>query len=479
MQRTSCATQRSGGTIEGSASAPLFAGERAPARRGSNGGVIVKRSFRAAVLAGAIAASFVIPLAQAEAAPAAPVCKVADASLAMNPIPASADCAPTTTHRPLATAALAAAAASLPAGSTAIHGAVPFDTTNGDILAITKINGAASNLIAFGGNFTAVITPNGVSHPATNLAVVNESTGDLVYAGNANSYVRALSSGNGVLYVGGDFTTIAGVARNHLAALSSTFAVSSWNPAPGSRVRAVAAGALGVYYGGDGGSVKMANFTSGAAIWSQPISGGAVKAITITPDGSDIFVGGLFEFYGTLSQHGLIKAVASTGAPITAFNAHLKTDSNVGPYGSYDGEEAIAFAMPADGSRLVTGIGGHGEDEIKIFDPTTGALIWGKVLIGDGQAVGVVGTTYVVGYHRNNPNNVYPYPYFAAQLEASNAQLTNWDPGLTGDQSNADGGNNGVQAIYVDQAAKELFVAGAFTTVFGAPHKSLIAYTFG
>jgi hypothetical protein len=431
-------------------------------------------SFRAALLACVLTVSLAAIIDNAAAANS---CTVIDAPRALNPIPASADCPPTAGARAVRSAPTAAAA--LPAPSTAIHAAVPFDTTNGDILAITKISGAASNLIAFGGNFTAVITPDGKSHPATNLAVVNQSTGAVVYGGNANSYVRALSSRNGVLYVGGDFTALGGVARNHLAALGTTFAVTSWNPAPASRVRAVTAGALGVYYGGDAASVKLANFTTGAAVWTQATSGGSVKAITVTPDGSSIFVGGLFETYGTLTQHGLVKALASTGAPVAAFNAHLRTDSNVGTFGSYDGEEAVAFAMPPDGSRLVTGIAGHGSDEIKVFNPTSGALIWAKVLIGDGQAVGIVGTTYVVGYHRNNPNNVVPYPYFAAQLESSNAQLTNWDPGLTGNQANADGGNNGVQAMFVDPVAKELFVAGAFTTVFGVPHKSLIAYPFG
>ena len=58
----------------------------------------------------------------------------------------------------------------------------------------------------------------------------------------------------------------------------------------------------------------------------------------------------------------------------------------------------------------------------------------------------------VAGYHRNNPNTTTPFPYFATQLELSNGRLTTWDPKITGNQSNADGGNNGVQAIYVDQS---------------------------
>ena len=110
------------------------------------------------------------------------------------------------------------AAATEPAG-TPIGSRIAWDQTNGDILAITKVAGASRDLIAFGGNFTAVITPDGVSQPATNFAVVDEFTGEVMYAGNASSYVRTISSRDGILYVGGDFTTFGGVARNRLVAL--------------------------------------------------------------------------------------------------------------------------------------------------------------------------------------------------------------------------------------------------------------------
>ena len=122
--------------------------------------------------------------------------------------------------------------------STPIGERIPFTQTNGDILAITKVAGATRDLIAFGGNFSAVITPDGVSRPASHFAVVDEDTGALVYAGNANSYVRTITSRDGVIYVGGDFTSFGGVARSRLASLSPTFAVTSWNPAPTFRIRA-------------------------------------------------------------------------------------------------------------------------------------------------------------------------------------------------------------------------------------------------
>jgi hypothetical protein len=47
-------------------------------------------------------------------------------------------------------------------------------------------------------------------------------------------------------------------------------------------------------------------------------------------------------------------------------------------------------------------------------------------------------------------------------LEFSDGAQTTWDPQINGNQSNADGGNNGVQAMYVDQGSDTLYLAGAF-----------------
>ncbi len=370
---------------------------------------------------------------------------------------------------PFATASPAGAIGSPP--STPIGSRIRFATTNGDILAITKVNGTARNLIAFGGNFSAVITPDGVRRAANHFAIVDELTGALVYAGNANGYVRAITSINGTVYVGGDFTSFGGVARARAAAISPTFAVTGWNPAPGSRVRALTVASGNVVYGGDGSVVRSTNPTTGASVWSQNVSGGSVRSLATAPNGSSVYVGGLFEVYGGLTRHGLIKANPATGVPDSAFNARFRVDSGVGSGGSYDGQAGNVLAFNADGSRLLVGVAGQGSDEFKTLNPATGSLYWGIVLPGDCQGIGVVGSTYALGYHRHDNN---PWPYFGAQVEASNGRLTTFDPGLTGYQSNADGGNNGVQAIYADPVNRRLFMAGAFTS----PVKSLAVFTW-
>jgi hypothetical protein len=351
-----------------------------------------------------------------------------------------------------------------------------FDTTNGDILAIAKVNGAPQAELAIGGNFTSVKTPDGASHAATDFAVLNQATGAVLYAGKANSYVRTIASFGGTIYAGGDFTTFAGLARPHLVALDPSFAVTSFNPAPKARVRAIAADGSGVYYGGDLSTVQKVNAATAKVIWSKPISGGSTKALKLTSDGATIFVGGLFETYAGVTQHGLIKASASTGAMNTSFNDHLRVDSGVGQFGAFDGEEAVSFALTPEGTNLIVGLGGHGSDEVRKVNITTGARVWNRVLIGDCQAVVPVGNTYVVGYHRNSAN---ADPYYAEQLEGSNDAKTSWDPKVTGTQSNADGGNNGVQAAWADPVTKVLYLGGAFTHYNGvAGHQSLVAFSY-
>jgi len=418
------------------------------------------------------------------AATAAPIkgttCNVLDASKAMNDLPASADCAtavPTTGTR--ATQAVRPATSPVSPTTTISSSARSFDRTNGDILAITKVSGAAIGELAFGGNFSAVITPDGVSHSAKNFAIVSESSGAVLYAGNANSYVRSITSLSGVTYIGGDFSSFGGQSRSHAAALSATFGVTSWNPKPSATVRALAAAGSSVFMGGSFSAVRAVSSSTGSTIWSKSTSGGDVHSLLAT--NGTLYAGGLFEKYNGTTQHGLVEISPSSGSLITAFNAHLRADTGVGSTGQYDGEEIISMSVGPNSGEILVGSGGHappGEasNEAILMNATTGARVWKTSTIGDCQGIGLVGSTAIAGYHRNVANTTTPFPYFATQLELSNGQLTTWDPGITGNQLNADGGNNGVQAIYVDQSTHTLYLAGAFTSP--SSHKSLIAFSF-
>ena len=68
------------------------------------------------------------------------------------------------------------------------------------MLAVKTIDVSGQMVVVFGGDFSTVKTPDGVTHAAANLAAVNETTGALVYAATSISeagYVRAFAYQSG------------------------------------------------------------------------------------------------------------------------------------------------------------------------------------------------------------------------------------------------------------------------------------------
>ncbi|HEY5051396.1 MAG TPA: hypothetical protein VII50_10880, partial [Acidothermaceae bacterium] len=91
----------------------------------------------------------------------ATTCNAIDASKAMNDLPASDDCATgVAANGARSSAAVSPKTTPVSPTTTISSTARSFDRTNGDLLAITKVSGAATGEIAFGGNFTAVVTPD-------------------------------------------------------------------------------------------------------------------------------------------------------------------------------------------------------------------------------------------------------------------------------------------------------------------------------
>jgi hypothetical protein len=456
----------------------------------------MRKSFTAA----AIGLSVVAMLATAGAVSAASAststgtCAAVNGPAALNDLPATADCGqPAPAVSGLQAAALSPNFSGVSPTTVISTTPLTFSHTNGDILAIAKVDGV-SNELAIGGNFSVVVEANGTSVPANNFAVLNETTGDVVFSssgGPTNSvtatdtYVRAITSLNGVIYIGGDFDTWDGTSRAHVAAIDASFTLTSWNPGSTGEVRALATDGSTIYIGGTSGAVTAVG-TSGSALWTKYISGGSVHALLAT--NGVLYVGGLFETYDGVTQHGLVEVTPSTGAMIPAFAPVLRPDSDSSATtgnAAYDGEDPISLSVGPSPSEILVGCGGHAppheaSNETILMNAATGARVWSFSTIGDSQAVGSVGDTAVAGYH-NSINNTTSAPYYSAQLEDSNGKLTTWDPQITGQSpgNNADAGNGGVQALYVDPANDILFLGGAFIDYNGVfSHQSLIAFTF-
>ena len=72
----------------------------------------------------------------------------------------------------------------------------------------------------------------------------------------ADKYVRAITSLNGVIYIGGDFDTWNGTARSHVVAIDTSFNMTSWNPGADGEVRALATDGSTIYIAGATGSSR-------------------------------------------------------------------------------------------------------------------------------------------------------------------------------------------------------------------------------
>jgi outer membrane protein assembly factor BamB len=88
------------------------------------------------------------------------------------------------------------------------------------------------------------------------LVALDASTANLNWSSSPSNLVLSLALGDGVLYVGGMFSSIGGQPRSRLAALNAaTGDVTAWDPNPNERVDALAVDGGTVYAGGQFGGI--------------------------------------------------------------------------------------------------------------------------------------------------------------------------------------------------------------------------------
>lgn len=166
----------------------------------------------------------------------------------------------------------------------------------------------SGGVVYVGGDFTNV---GGLAR--NRLASLNNTTGAAsTWNPNANNSVTTLLVSGGELYVGGRFTAVGGQARNHLAAFDVIgLPLSSWNPNPDGNVNAMAAGPSGLLVGGSfanvGGQPRKAvaelDVSTGLATAWNPGPDGQVSALAVS--GSSVYLGGTFATIGKTPQANL------------------------------------------------------------------------------------------------------------------------------------------------------------------------------
>ncbi len=239
---------------------------------------------------------------------------------------------------------------------------------------------AVTGLLLSAGLTAAEIAPASAVVPDQPVSAVASSMWQ------TNNTVWALDVKNGVVYAGGDFTSVrppgaalgtGEVTRNHLAAFNASTGalITSFNPNVNGRVLDVAVSPDGskLYVAGSfttvGGATRQRiarlNLPSGSVDsgWSANADG---SVATVAVNSSAVYVGGDFTTIKNVNRTRLARLSTQNGDVSATFTA--SSDKRIT-------ESAIA----PDGSRVLVGgendvVNGQPQAGIASLDPTTGAL---------------------------------------------------------------------------------------------------------
>ena len=417
--------------------------------------------------------------------------------------------------------AASAGAAAVPAQADPPPAPAPT-TVTANMLPTWQINGVVwsqaivGNTVYVTGSFTKARPPGvpigGAGEvPANNIFAFDLTTGERVasfdHSLNAQGLVVTASPDGSRVYVGGDFSTVDGISRGHVAAFSTAdnTLVTNWSPNVGGQVRGFGITADTVYVGGNFPSANGVAKKSLAAFavsngamtpWSPTAEGdgGYVWTMTMSPDNSKVLVGGSFSTLNSVAAYGMGAIDATSGATLpwaaqerirsAGLNGAittLKTDGNQ----VYGGGYAFGAGAAFEGTFAA--------------DPNTGAINWVNDCLGDtydtfvlNQALYSVGHTHncsvVGGFPDTNPRSRWQKA-IAAPIQPTGtitskdaygwdftglpyAGLLQWYPDLEFGSYTADR-----QAAWsVGGSGNYLVLAGEFPLVNGVAQQGLVRF---
>ncbi len=275
----------------------------------------------------------------------------------------------------------------------------PTWNPNPDVNSVINVLKRSGSVLYVGGNFATI---GGQTRPF--LAALNTTgtgtatTWNPSAGGNVNGEVFALAVSGSTLYVGGRFTFIGGQTRNRAAAFTlPSNTANSWNPNVGGAgsptVFTISVTGSTAYLGGQfdtvGGPARNAlaatNATTGAVTtWAPNVVNifGAEIIYAIIATASTVYIGGQFTDIGTSDAGGIAALSATTGALVAGWQA--------------DTTGAPIYSMALVGNTLyiggyfslVTGYGGIARSSIAALNATNGSILsWNpRAQIGTGLA---------------------------------------------------------------------------------------------
>jgi hypothetical protein len=291
-------------------------------------------------------------------------------------------------------------------------------SVDGRVQAITRIG----DWLYIGGSFTAVS-----GKPRAGLARVNVASGAVDSSWRADvvgTVIALAASPDGTtLYVGGELTSVAGVGRENLAALSATTGavVTAWNPGANRSVQALAASSDRLYVGGKFTRIGGAARAKLAAL--SATTGAVDPAFTPNPDqwvaalrlsGGRLFAAGFFATVGGAGQPYLAELSPVTGAA-TGWRPSLTC-----PVYALD----VVGTTPADSSVYVA-CGGSGGSALA-FSTSSNLRRWLVRTDGNLHAVAHLDGTVYLGGHSTTMSGAERRK--GGAVDAATGALTSWNP---------------------------------------------------
>src|SRR5215210_4330962 len=373
-----------------------------------------------------------------------------------------------------------------------------FDASNGQlknpwpevegVVNAVAVDGAGGWYL--GGDFRSV---GGV--PRTDLAhVLANGSVDPSWAPTTDGTVRALAVDNpsGPIYAGGEFGTVNGSARSHLAGLTRasgaltgfTGGVSQSGFVDFKGVHALLLKGTTLYVGGifdqgQGSNAsatrnRVAAFTVASSVllpW-DPNANHTVNGLAADPDGTDIFISGRFNGVNNpqVARHGIAKVDEAGGAADPNWIAPLQfgpelTSMTISGGWIYIGGANIRFnpMLPPLPAAAISVVGAVASPNWK---PTTPGAV--TSLAASGSTV-YIGT----GNFGSGTLSDGPHPGLIA-VDAINATPTGFAPPFgRGRQQFPSGGTVGTRAIAVN--GSDVVAGGTFINVGGVERRNLAA----
>jgi len=327
---------------------------------------------------------------------------------------------------------------------------------NGTVYAITS----TPDRVYIGGNFTRLRSlDSGRVYKRVRLAAFDRSTGRLLgWSPSANGVVRALdTSPNGVVFVGGAFTSLNAESRPYAGAVSPGGDLTAWNPRPDAMLKDVLVDGGEVYLAGRFSRVGSASrlglarvsSTTGALDWrfTANTTGGRPSSMVLTTDGLSLVLGGTFKAINSASRT-YLGSVSTNKGQVTSWR----------PEPVCGGCIVMDVAIDRSGSAYAAtaGRGGHAAK----YSLSANGSLWTLKGDGDMQAIAYRDGVVYIGGHFG--------PWFSgsrrdqlAAVTASGGKLLPWNPKLGGPD------HPGVWALSV--APHGVRVGGGFTSVGGRP----------